>query len=102
MRPKSLQKFKDKVRELTPRKHNFDAQVIVKLNRVIRGTALYFATPFSTVSGHFREVDKWIRMRVRSMKFKRKCPRDNRRFRVKKFERLGLLTLVSFVYKYRA
>lgn len=101
MRPKSVQKFKDKVRELTPRKHNFDAQVIAKLNRVIRGTAQYFATPFSTVSDHFRETDKWIRMRLRAMKFKRKSGRDNRRFRVKTFERLGLLTLRSFVIQGR-
>jgi group II intron reverse transcriptase/maturase len=101
MRPKSLQKFKDKIRELTPRKHNFDAEVIVKLNRVIRGTALYFATPFSTVSGHYREMDKWIRMPMRAMKFKRKSVRDNRKVRVKTFERLGLLTLESFVFKRR-
>lgn len=102
MRPKSLQKFKDKIRELTPRKHNFDAQVIVKLNRVIRGTAQYFATPFFTPQGRFHKLDSWIRMRVRAMKFKRKSMRDNRKFRVKKFERLGLLTLESFVIKCRA
>jgi len=42
MRPKSVQKFQDKVRELTPRHHNLDASVIEKLNQVIRGTALYF------------------------------------------------------------
>jgi RNA-directed DNA polymerase len=102
MRPKSLQKFKDKVRELTPRKHNFDTQVIVKLNRVIRGTAQYFATPFYTAQERFRYLDKWIRMRLRAMKFKRKSSRDNRKFRVKKFERLGLLRLESFVIKVRA
>lgn len=43
LRPKSVRKFKDKIRELTPRKHNFEAKVIVKLNRVIGGTARYFA-----------------------------------------------------------
>jgi len=46
MRPKSLKKFKDKIRELTCRSYNMDAQVIIRLNRVIRGTAQYFATGF--------------------------------------------------------
>src|SRR5205823_3365706 len=45
MRPKSVRKFQDKVRELTVRKLNFEAELIVKLNRVIRGTAQYFAVP---------------------------------------------------------
>ena len=48
MRDKSVQKVKAKVRELTVRKHNLDSQVVEKLNRVIRGTADYFATSFST------------------------------------------------------
>ena len=39
MRSKSQDKFKDKVRELTVRSRNLDAEVIVKLNQVIRGTA---------------------------------------------------------------
>jgi hypothetical protein len=38
MRLESEKKFKDKIRELTVRKHNLDEGVIVKLNRVIRGT----------------------------------------------------------------
>jgi hypothetical protein len=48
MRPKSVKKFKDKIRELTCRSHNFESEVIKRLNRVIRGTAHYFATPFFT------------------------------------------------------
>ena len=48
MRPKSLEKFKTKVRNITRRCNNLDANVIVKLNQVIRGTANYFATDFST------------------------------------------------------
>ena len=47
MRPKSVEKFKTKIRELTPRHHNLDAEVIQKINQVIRGTANYFATAFS-------------------------------------------------------
>jgi len=96
MRPKSLKKFKDKIREMTCRKHNFEAQVIVNVNRVIRGTAQYFATPFFTARESFHKLDSWIRMRLRSMKFKRRNLDDNRRMRVRALERLGLLTLESF------
>ena len=96
MRPKSERKFKDKVRELTPRKQNFEAKVIVKLNRVIGGTARYFATSFLTGHDRFHKLDSWIRMRLRCMKFKRKSRYDNRKLRVKKFTKLGLLTLESF------
>jgi group II intron reverse transcriptase/maturase len=98
MRPKSLLKFKDKIRAVTRRKHNFEAKVIVELNQVIRGTAQYFATPFFTARESFHKLDSWIRMRVRSMKYKRKCLEDNRKLRIKTFERLGLLTLESFCW----
>lgn len=93
MRPKSVEKFKSKVRELTPRSHNLDAQVIVKLNRVIRGTANYFATTFADVGDCFRGLDRWIRMRLRCMKYKRKSRADNGRIRLERFRRLGLLFL---------
>jgi RNA-directed DNA polymerase len=101
MRPKSVKKFKDKVRELTRRKHNFEAEVIVELNRVIGGTARYFATSFFTGRSSFHKLDSWIRMRLRCMKFKRKSRHDNHKLRVKKFTKLGLLTLESFCYDHR-
>jgi group II intron reverse transcriptase/maturase len=93
MRPKAVEKFKAKVRELTPRHHNLDAGVITKLNRVIRGTANYFATTFSRCGDLFRGLDRWIRMRIRCMKYKRKSRADNGRFRLQRFRRLGLLNL---------
>lgn len=97
MRTKSLEKFKTKIREITPRHHNLDANVIVKLNQVIRGTANYFATEFSTCVFLFQQLDKWIRMRIRCMKFKRKCPEDNHRMKKRVFrKRLGLLEMLSF------
>jgi hypothetical protein len=102
MRPKSLKKFKDKVRELTRRKHNFGAEVIVKLNRVIGGTARYFATSFFTGRSSFHKLDSWIRMRLRCMKFKRKSRHDNHKLRVKKFTKLGLLTLEFFCHDHPA
>jgi len=96
MRPKSVKKFKDKIRELTRRKYNLDADRIVQLNRVIRGTAQYFATPFFTGRDVFYKLDCWIRMRLRCMRTKRKSMRDNRRIRKRVFDRLGLLRLEAF------
>jgi group II intron reverse transcriptase/maturase len=97
MRDKSVQKFKAKVRELTIRHHNLDRKVIEKLNRVIRGTANYFAAPFSTCRWMFQKLDSWVRMRLRCMKLKRKNYNDNRKLRVGYFSRkLGLLMLEQF------
>lgn len=93
MRAKSVEKFKNKVRELTPRHHNLDGTVVKKLNSVIRGTANYFATSFSCVGDLFRGLDRWVRMRLRCMKYKRKSRADNGRFRLAYFRRLGLCFL---------
>jgi group II intron reverse transcriptase/maturase len=97
MREKSVQKLKSKVRELTVRKRNLDAEAIEKLNRVIRGTANYFATSFSTNRWSFQKLDSWIRMRLRCMKVKRKNYNDNGKLRVSYFRhKLKLLTLEEF------
>lgn len=97
MRKKSVQKFKAKIRESTVRKHNLDAEAVRKLNRVIRGTANYFATEFSTDRWRFQKLDSWIRMRLRGMKLKRKNYNDNRKLRVRFFRhKLKLLTLEEF------
>jgi RNA-directed DNA polymerase len=97
MREKSVQKFKAKVRELTVRKCNLDAEAIKKLNRVIRGTANYFAPQFSTCRWMFQKLDSWIRMRLRCMKLKRKNYSDNKKLRAGFFRRkLSLLTLEEF------
>jgi group II intron reverse transcriptase/maturase len=97
MRPKSLEKFKTKIRDITRRCNNLDADVILKLNRVIRGTANYFATNFSTCVKLYQKLDKWIRMRVRCMKFKRKLSTDNYRMKQRVFDKkLGLLRMLDF------
>ena len=97
MRPKSVERYKEKVRALTTRHHNLDAQVTMKLNRVIRGTAQYFATNFATGRGQFQLLDSWTRMRLRCMKRKRKSRHDNRTLRVRCFRAtLGLLSLEAF------
>ncbi len=93
MRAKSVEKFKAKIRGITRRSHNLDADVMVRLNRVIRGTANYFAKPWSHCGDTFRSLDRWVRMRLRCMKFKRKSEKDNFRFRLKHFRHMGLLSL---------
>ena len=90
IRAKSVENFKMKVRGITRRRHNLDAAMIEKLNRVIRGSANYFATPWSHCGDLYRSLDRWIRMRLRCMKFKRKSQLDNVRLRLKHFKRLGL------------
>ncbi len=90
---KSVEKFKDKIRELTPRHQNLDAKVVRKINQVVRGTANYFGTAFSNCRSLFRTLDRWIRMRIRCMKFKRKRITDNWRLRLKHLRNLGLLFL---------
>jgi len=97
MRDKSELKFKAKVRELTERHQSLDSAVIEKLNQVIRGTANYFATAFSTCRWKFQKLDSWLRMRIRAMKLKRKNYNDNQKLRVGYFRhKLGLLTLEEF------
>ena len=97
MRDKSVKKFKDRIRGLTIRKHNLDRDAVEKLNQVIRGTALFFATHFATNRWKFQKLDSWIRMRLRCMKLKRKNYNDNRKLRAAYFRRkLGLLTLEEF------
>ena len=93
MRPKSVEKFTDQLRARTPRHHNLDQEVVTKVNAVVRGTANYFATTFADVGDRFRGLDRWIRMRLRCMKYKRKSRADNGRIRLARFRRLGLLFL---------
>ena len=96
MRPKSVKKFEDKVRALTPRHHNLDASVIEKLNQVIRGTALYFSPPWATTKWKLGRLDSWMRRRLRAMWSKRKRVTDNYRLPNQKLAQLGLLRLTSF------
>ncbi|MBA3814815.1 MAG: group II intron reverse transcriptase/maturase [Alphaproteobacteria bacterium] len=99
MRAKSMEKFKDSIREITTRSHNLEKEVIEKLNRVIRGTVNYFGTTFSTMKTTFRALDKWIRKRIRCMKYKRIWHTDNCRITNKYIKKMNLLNCVSL---YRA
>jgi len=96
MRKKSVEKLQDKVKAITVRKHNLDQELLNKLNQVIRGTACYFAADFATVRWQFRDLDRWVRMRMRCMKYKRKSRRDNMRLQVKHLNRLGLVCMADY------
>jgi len=98
MRAKSVLKFKAKIRALTVRKRNLDAEVIKRVNQVIRGTANYFGPWFSTNRTLFDQLDKWIRMRLRCMKKKRKSYRDNWKLRLTYFRnQLGLVEMLDLI-----
>src|SRR5665213_3323832 len=97
MRQKSVEKYKDRIRELTVRCHNLDAQEISRINAVIRGVARYFATSFSTVASQFADLDGWTSKRLRCMKLKRISDRDNYRLKNKHLHRMGLISLRDFL-----
>jgi len=92
IRPKSKEKFLKAIEETTRRSNNLDTEVIEKLNCLIRGTVNYFSTAFTNVLTFFTEVDQWIRMRIRCMKYKRKWHTDNRRLKNKHIARTGLIS----------
>ncbi len=93
VRPKSIEKLKDRIRQMTARSHNLDQETIRALNRVLIGFAHYCALPFATVKMQFAELDCWIRLRLRAMKFKRINRGDNRRWPTRCLTRRGLVSL---------
>ena len=95
-----MEKFKNSIRDITTRSHNLDKEVIEKLNRVIRGTVNYFGTKFSTMNTLFFKLDRWIRKRIRCMKFKRISKVDNWRWKIKHIKKMGLLNCFD-LYKMR-
>ena len=97
MRAKSVEKFKTRIRDLTVRHHNLDAQRIERINAVLRGVARYFGTHFSTCAHQFRELDEWLRMRLRCMRLKRKSRTANCRIKIKHLRRAGCVFLSDYL-----
>jgi group II intron reverse transcriptase/maturase len=94
IREKSMEKFKEAVRNATIRSQNLDSEAIVKLNRVIRGTVNYFACPITTTKDQFRNLDMWVRKRLRSMKTKCISRANNWKLKNKHLKRLGVLSCI--------
>ena len=80
---KARLKFKDKVRELTRRNNPLSMhQVIQELNVYLRGWVGYFRIQEFRIL--FRDLDGWIRSRIRSMQLKKwKKPRKFQRMMIR-------------------
>lgn len=89
---KAEERFKAKIKTITRRSHNLDTNVVVDLNRVIRGTVRYFCASFTTGLGRFNALDKFIRRRIRCMRYKRIWRSDNRRFLNKHIRNRGFIS----------
>jgi RNA-directed DNA polymerase len=96
-RRKALDRFKDKVRELTPRNSGESMEAtIAKLNDMLRGWYGYFK--HSSRTG-FEGLDGYIRGRLRAILRKRAGKRgrgrgqDHHRWRNRYFDELGLFSL---------
>lgn len=80
---KARERFKDRVRELTRRNNPLSMyQVIQELNKYLRGWVGYFG--IQEFKYLFRDLDAWIRSRLRSMQLKKwKKPRKFQRIMIK-------------------
>lgn len=98
-RKKSLDKFKDTIRAKTRRKNGHCLQAIITdVNLTTRGWFEYFKHGQANI---FRDLDGWIRMRIRSILRKRQGRRgrgrgrDHQRWPIAFFTAHGLFSLVA-------
>src|SRR5207247_11251410 len=93
-RAKSLERFKDRVRFVTRRNQGRNVEAVLDdLNPIIRGYANYFGV--AEVTRSFCKLDKWLRMRVRTFRVKRRVRTANRRLPTKKLVKWGMLSLLD-------
>jgi len=68
--PKSVQKFKDKIREVTGRSNGMGIEARkIRLNQVVRGWMNYFK--LADAKNLIQGLDEWIRSRIRMVTWKR-------------------------------
>jgi len=96
-REKSLQKFRDAIRQKTPRMRSGPmSQIVREANRTLRGWFEYFKHSIANV---MEREDKWVRHRLRAILSKRHCRRQgdkrprNQRWPNAYFAELGLFSL---------
>ena len=100
VRAKSLERFKDRIRSLTRRQQGRNVEaVIADVNAVERGWSGYFGV--AEVTHIYRGLDSWIRMRIRSFRFRRRCHNDNWRLSNQLLAKWGLLSLQQCRPSYR-
>lgn len=94
VRPASIEKFKARIRTVTRRQQgrNVDA-VLADLNPILRGWSGYFGV--AEVTALLTKLDRWIRMRIRAFRFKRKRHTDNWRLPNRRLRKWGLLSLTA-------
>lgn len=97
-RQKSLDKFKEAIRQKTPRTQTGPMKIIVgNVNRTLRGWMAYFQHSIGNI---FPPLDTWVRGRLRSIQRKRHKGsgrargRDHQRWPNAYFAELGLISLV--------
>jgi group II intron reverse transcriptase/maturase len=94
-RQRALAAFKDRVRSLTRRNAPVSlAQMVADLNPLLRGWGNYYV--IGDVMTLFDELDKWIRMRLRSKVIRRHATAlSNAKMPHRVFVSLGLVSLVD-------
>ena len=96
-REKSVQHFKDQIRNLTRRRAPVTTQeLIVEINPIMRGWGLYFNK--ARVRRLFNRLDRWIVRRIWSHRYKRwRCCGWKTLPESKLYGELGLVNLVSLI-----
>ena len=96
-RKSSLNRFKDRVREITRRQQPWPVEVIIdELNPLMRGWGNYFR--IGNVKTLFFRLDEWIRMRLRAyMEHKKAIMYQNKRIPTALLERKGLKPLLTLL-----
>jgi RNA-directed DNA polymerase len=96
-RPKSLDKFKEAIRQKTQRTRSGAMnQIVEQTNRTLRGWMAYFK---HSIGNTFPPLDKWVRGRLRTIQRKRHKGngrargRDHQRWPNAYFAELGLISL---------
>jgi hypothetical protein len=84
-----------KTTEGTPQGVNLKT-VIGRLNPAIRGHVNYFR--LGDVQMVYRRLDCWMPMRLRCFKFSRKWRTDNKRFPIRRFKKMGLLSFEQYFF----
>lgn len=81
--PESIKRFKAKIRQITQRKRSGDfTEIVQELNQYTRGWLNYFG--YCEARSVLRQLEGWIRRRLRSMIWKRWLQGKNRFARIKK------------------
>ena len=91
---KRIEGFKNDIRERTRRQQPMNLKfVIFKVNEKVQGWGDYFG--HGNVKTLFKELDSWIRMRIRSFIEKQKSKNQNYRIPSSVLEKKGLKTLLT-------